>query len=182
MELKEAVELIRPALESASGTWADFGAGTGTFTRALVAILGEGSSIIAIDRDARALTALRSQDAARDESKIVTIKGDIEKIDEIPELANIQLDGALFANALHFLREPERVLARAAERVRAGGRIVVIEYDVETASRWVPYPLPYARLQAVAPPAGLTKPQLLGRRESAFRGSMYCAAATVSHQ
>ncbi|MGH7674960.1 MAG: hypothetical protein ACREMV_06785, partial [Gemmatimonadales bacterium] len=39
------------------------------------------------------------------------------------------LDGILLANALHFVRNPDVVLARLAARVRPDGRVVVVEYD-----------------------------------------------------
>jgi hypothetical protein len=87
------------------------------------------------------------------------------------------LDGALVANALHFVRESELALARIAAVVRPGGRVVVVEYDDRPASRWVPYPLPLARLPAVTEPAGLGAPVLVGTRRSAFGGRLYAAVA-----
>ena len=40
MNTAEAVELIGGAIPRRAGTWADLGAGDGTFTRALVELLG----------------------------------------------------------------------------------------------------------------------------------------------
>jgi SAM-dependent methyltransferase len=178
MEQREAIDLLRPALGQSSGIWADFGAGTGMFTRALAAILGRGSSILAIDRDPRALSTLRSlQGREAEDSKIVAILGDLEKLDAIPELADVQLDGAVFANALHFVADARDVLRRAVEHIRPGGRVIVIEYERDLATPWVPHPLPFERLQTIAQSAGLTVPEVITRRPSAFRGTMYCAAA-----
>jgi hypothetical protein len=42
-----------------TGTWADIGAGDGTFTRALVKVLGREATIYAVDRDEGALASLR---------------------------------------------------------------------------------------------------------------------------
>ena len=41
MGLEEAIELIRTGIQGLSGSWADIGAGTGMFTRALAEILSE---------------------------------------------------------------------------------------------------------------------------------------------
>jgi hypothetical protein len=42
MTTADAMALVRPAVATAGGTWADLGAGGGTFTRALAALLGAG--------------------------------------------------------------------------------------------------------------------------------------------
>lgn len=176
MELKEAIDLIRPAVPAGSGTWADLGAGTGLFSRALAALLGDGSRVLALDRDARALSALRL--AGRDASagaEIVPIRGDFQELDSIPELRASALAGALFANALHFAADPARVLARAARLVGDGGRIVVVEYHGRPANPWVPFPVPMDRLAELAAPAGLRSPRIVGQRPSAYGGVMYCA-------
>jgi len=58
VDTPDAVALIREAVPRAAGTWADLGAGDGTFTRALARLLGLNSRIYAVDRDAQALAAL----------------------------------------------------------------------------------------------------------------------------
>jgi hypothetical protein len=91
------------------------------------------------------------------------------------------LDGALFANALHFMadaRQPE-LLARLARGIRPGSRIVVVEYEGRRPSRWVPYPVAFARLEAIAREAGLAEPVATGSRSSAFGGTMYVAVMVV---
>ena len=60
MEHRDAVPLIAAAVGRGSGVWADLGAGTGTFTRALADLLAARSRIYAVDRDARAVRAVRS--------------------------------------------------------------------------------------------------------------------------
>jgi predicted RNA methylase len=55
---RDAVALIRDAIPQRGGTWADLGAGEGTFTRALVELLGSDSRIYAVDRDASAVAAI----------------------------------------------------------------------------------------------------------------------------
>ena len=71
----------------------------------------------------------------------------------------------------------EAVEPIAAARVRPGGRIVLIEYDRRAASRWVPYPIPIARLPALARSAGLSAAAITSTRPSAFGGILYVAAA-----
>ena len=177
MTLAEAVELIAPATERTPGTWADFGAGTGVFTRALAQLLGPGGRIIAVDRDTRALAALHG--AARGTTspgaEILPVEGDFRTPHAIPALAGLSLDGALFANALHFAPDADRVLADVAHLLPDGGRIVVVEYDGRPASRWVPYPVSVDRLRLLADEAGLTSPRVVSQRPSAYGGIMYCA-------
>ncbi len=52
-----------------------------------------------------------------------------------------------------------------------------MEYDRRAASRWVPYPIPLARLAALTASAGLTSPSITATRPSAFGGILYVAAA-----
>ena len=66
MEIHDAAALIAGALPprrpgAAEPTlWADLGAGTGTFTSALAWLLGQGATVLAVDRDPGALGALRA--------------------------------------------------------------------------------------------------------------------------
>ncbi len=49
MNPREAAALIESAVGDRRGTWADIGAGDGTFTRTLADLLGQGSRIYAVD-------------------------------------------------------------------------------------------------------------------------------------
>ena len=177
MTLAEAVEMIHPAVGSARGTWADFGAGTGLFTLALARLLRPEGRIIAVDRDARALTTLREAARTRPEAgaEIVAVEGDFRRPSSVGALAGVPLAGALFANALHFVPDVDRVLSDVAGLLREDGRIVVIEYGSRPASRWVPHPISVERLCTLAAQAGLTPPRVVSERPSAYGGVMYCA-------
>lgn len=96
---------------------------------------------------------------------------------ELPGLAEPRLDGMLLANVLHFVPDADRLVRRLAAWVRRGGRIVVVEYDRDAANRWVPYPIPPARLAVLAASAGLSAPTVTATRPSAFGGTLYVAAA-----
>jgi trans-aconitate methyltransferase len=168
----EAVSLIEAAIPRGRATWADIGAGDGTFTRALASLLGPDARIYAVDRDARALASLRRW-AARDGADVIPVEADFTRPLELPEL----LDGLLVANALHFVRDAGVVLARLTALVRLGGRVAIVEYDQRAASRWVPYPIPTERVPVLAASAGLSTPTITATRPSAYAGILYVAAA-----
>ena len=175
MEPSEAVELIAGAVPRRPGVWADLGAGDGTFTLALAEVLGRGSRIYAVDRDARALARLKRR-AAGAAAEVVTVTADFTAAFALPGV-EAALDGMLIANALHYARDAAAVLARLADRLRAGGRLVLVEYDRRGANRWVPYPISAARLPELAAAAGFSAPVVTARKPSAFGGDLYVAAA-----
>ena len=175
MNTRDARDLIAEAIPRPGGTWADLGAGDGMFTRALVGLLGPTSRIYAVDRDARAVAALERW-ASTDAANVIPVAADFTS-PTLPGLEGSVLDGMLLANALHFVREAETVLARLAAWLRPGGRVVLVEYDRCRANPWVPYPIPAARLQGLAAASGLSPPVIMARRPSAFGGVLYAAAA-----
>ncbi|MFW5947939.1 MAG: class I SAM-dependent methyltransferase, partial [Gemmatimonadota bacterium] len=187
----DAKDLIAGAVLDDDGApngrrWADLGAGSGTFAFALSELLGPGAEIIAVDREPAAVDSLRRGlrgRAARSAGRaragtaapmIVPARGDFRDPDAIPELAGA-LDGALFANALHFDADPGATLAAFARRLPADGRLVVIEYRDRPPNPWVPHPLAVARLRQVAAAAGLGEPRVVGERPSSYGGTLYCA-------
>lgn len=176
MKPSEAVALLAEAVPRGAGTWADLGAGDGTLTRALVELLGPNSRIYAVDRDARAVAAL-ARWAAEKAPNVIPVAADFTGAFELPGLAEPRLDGMLLANVLHFVPDADRVLQRLAAWVRPGGRVVVVEYDRRAAKRWVPYPIPPARLAVLAASARVSAPTVTATRPSAFGGTLYVAAA-----
>ena len=179
MEILDALELLRDAVGEGAGVWADLGAGGGTFTRALGALLGTGSTIYAVDDDATAVHALETLPRTPN-ARVVAVKADFARPVELslPGLGDAALDGILFANSLHFVRDAQGVLTRLAERLRPGGRVVVIEYDRREASRWVPYPIPAARWPTLAGASGLIGAKITATRPSAYQGVLYAGCAT----
>jgi SAM-dependent methyltransferase len=177
--IDDAIALIRPAVPDPGGTWADLGAGTGTFTRALAALLGPGGAVYALDRDARALAALAALAEARrvTEAAVVAVRGDLAALPALPAL-----DGALLANALHFVPAAAQAgtLARVASQLRPGAPLVLVEYDGRAPSRWVPFPVSFARFTALAAEARLAPPARIGARPSAYGGTLYAAMGVVT--
>lgn len=188
MTTREAADLVRGAVIGADGAptgpvWADLGSGSGTFTFALAMLLGPTGRVIAVDREEPAIEALRkgwrsraapspAHDGAAD---VVAVLGDFRDLDGVPELRDLTLDGALFANALHFDPDPQATLSGTARRVGHGGRLVVVEYQDRPPNPWVPHPLPVARLEEAAAAAGLGAPTVVGERPSSYGGVLYCA-------
>ena len=172
MRQREALELLREAVHGHTGTWADLGAGEGTFTRALAELL-PGSRIYAIDREVRALRRLEAS-AAKAGREVITVVADFTQPLELPGLEE-KLDGALLANALHYVADPGPTLARLAAMLRPGGRLVVIEYERRRANRWVPYPVSPERLSELAAGTGLSPPRITATKPSSYGGDLYVA-------
>jgi SAM-dependent methyltransferase len=171
---RDALGLLRAAVPAADGqVWADLGAGVGVFTRALAALVGASGHVYAVDADGRAVRALRAWAAEMSGGPAVTVL----QADVTGPLGLPPLDGVLLANVLHFVRDAEAVLPRIAAGLRPGGRLVLIEYEGRRPSPWVPYPVPAARFRELAAAAGLTPPEVVATRPSAFGGEMYVATA-----
>ena len=176
MDVNDAVALVRDAVGAGPGVWADLGAGTGTFTQALVRILDDKSTIYAIDRDASSLTELRAL-AAQSATRIIPVRADFTRPVELPGFGATLLDGILLANSLHFVRDATSVLTELALRVRVGGRVVVVEYDRRERSRWVPYPIDSERWLQLAASAGLSGAMVTATMPSAYSGMLYAGVA-----
>lgn len=176
MKARDAIVLLATAAPGRDGAWADFGAGDGTFTRALRAVIGSGSTIYAVDRDAHAVAELERW-SSREAANVVPVRADFTVPFELPGLRDRQLDGMLLANSLHFVRAADAVLARLAGMLRPGGRAIVVEYDRRTASPWVPFPISPARLAELAVVAGLGEPIVTATRPSRYGGVLYVATA-----
>ena len=170
-----AVRLLEGAVHGTGGTWADLGCGDGTFTLALAELLGPAARIYAVDHNPGALSRLRGR--ARGRAGVIPVEADFTRPLDLLG-GGEALDGLLFANSLHYVPEPERVLATWTARLRPGGRAVFVEYDRRSPSRWVPHPIPPARLEEVALSAGLSAPVITSRQPSAYAGTLYAAFST----
>ena len=174
MNERDALALLRAAVPAADGeAWADLGAGSGVFARALASLVGAGGHVYAVDADGRAVRALRAWAAeVRGGPAVTVLRADVAGPLPLPPL-----DGVLLANVLHFVPDAEAVLPRIAAGLRPGGRLVLIEYEGRRPGPWVPYPVSTARFRELAPAAGLTPPEVVAERPSAFGGEMYVATA-----
>lgn len=183
MNARDAARLIAPGVSG--NAWADLGAGRGTFTIALATLLGPTGRVYAVERDTGAVDALErlARRSGRDEHALIeVVRGDFATT----RLALDDVDGFLLANSLHYVADDEQapLLARLANGLRKRGVILVVEYDNRPRSRWVPFPIAFDRLARIAREARLAAPELIGRQESAFGGTMYAALLrplTTSH-
>ncbi len=170
MDHNDHVNLLRGCVEPC-GTWADLGAGTGAFTLALADLLGPGAVIHAVDRDARALRT--NAEAMRERFPAVAlhaVNADFAKALDLPPL-----DGGVMANSLHFEREQEAIIERMRRHLKPGGRLVVVEYNIERGNGAVPFPVPEERWDRLAKGAGFERTEVLFRRPSRF-GREICSA------
>ncbi len=162
MTHQEAVRLLQN-VPTWGETWADLGAGSGTFTHALSELLGPDGRVLAVDRNASALRQIGA--ASPGAAVIETLHADFAEAVTLPPL-----DGLLLANSLHFVRQQVPVLRHLAGFLKPGGKAVFLEYDTPRASPWNPHPLPFDRLSQVVAVSGLGALLELSRRPSAFSG------------
>lgn len=135
--------------------WADLGCGSGTFTRALASLLGPESHIYAIDRS--------------DQSMRFDLRGVVIEFIQADFTQNIpvaNLDGVLMANSFHYVTDQEAFLRKLITVLRPGGSMLFVEYDLDVANSWVPYPVSLQRMRQLIEPIGLL--EKIGARKSAF--------------
>jgi SAM-dependent methyltransferase len=158
----------------ASAVWADFGAGQGSFTRALRDLLGPEALLIAVDRDRSALETLRR---SMHDSNVQTIAGDFTGPLDLPPL-----DGAVMANALHWIAAHEQaaVLRHIGGWLRPGALLIIVEYEVTQPRSYIPHPVPFSRFRVLAAEAGLNSVEQIGMRRSPSSGISMVAALARS--
>ncbi len=166
----DALDLIGAAHVGATRTtWADLGCGDGIFTLALATLLPAGSTIHAMDRNAR---ALRSIPRAHSGTSIVTHVGDFTS----PPWPFGSLDGVMLANALHYVRDQPAFLQLCGAAMQVPRRFLIVEYDTDEPNRWVPYPVSRRTLEDLFTDAGSATIQWLGSRPSIYRRAPIYAA------
>jgi SAM-dependent methyltransferase len=169
------VALLRPGVPAAAKVWADFGAGRGAFSLALAELLGPNATLYLVDRDAGALRETARAVASRYPGVAVhPLAADFTR--PLPPTLP-PLDGAVMANALHFVPDAGKpaVVARLAAALKPGGRLLLVEYNVDRGNMWVPHPLTYARWEALARQNGFAHTRLLATRPSSFLKEFFAA-------
>jgi SAM-dependent methyltransferase len=165
------VRLLHAGVPAAGGTWADLGSGGGAFTLALADLLGPGGEIYSVDKDG---SALREQERLMRE-RFPTAEVHYRAADFTRPLELPPLDGIVMANALHFHRDKERVIRLVKEYLKPGGRLLLVEYNVDQGNIWVPHPLAYPAWEALAARCGFAHTRQLGTQPSRFLREMYSA-------
>jgi hypothetical protein len=78
------------------------------------------------------------------------------------------------------VHDQECTIAQIAAQIKPGGRLIVVEYELQAVQRWVPFPVPFARFQALAATLGLVAPTRVGTRRSPRTSIvLYAAIATT---
>ncbi|MCC6804709.1 MAG: class I SAM-dependent methyltransferase [Anaerolineae bacterium] len=168
MNHADHVNLIRGGV--VPGVWADCGSGGGAFTLALADLLG-GGEIYSIDRDRRALDEQRAAMRARfPDSAVHYLTADFTQSLDLPPL-----DGIVMANSLHFVRHKEPVLKRIYSYLKPGGRLVMVEYNVDSGNMWVPHPFSFETWQTLAGQNGFANTRKIGARPSRNLREIYSA-------
>lgn len=171
MNHNDHVHLLRKGASEQGGTWADLGSGTGAFTLALAELIGPTGRIYSVDKDTG---ALRQQERAmRDFSPMINVtylNANFTRPLNLPPL-----DGIVMANSLHYVRNKDEQLQRVYDYLRPGGRLLLVEYNVDHGNMWVPYPLSFETWSTLAQHNGFVETRLLARRPSSFLKEMYSA-------
>jgi hypothetical protein len=84
------------------------------------------------------------------------------------------------ANALHFRRRKDGVLHLIHTYLRPGGRLLLVEYNVDRGNFWVPYPLSYPCWEKLAEQNGFSNTRLLRTTPSSFLHEFYSAVTIKS--
>jgi ubiquinone/menaquinone biosynthesis C-methylase UbiE len=174
MNHADHVKLLRGGVPG-GGVWADFGSGAGAFTLALAELLGPGGEIYSVDQDLGALrTQERTMQARFPQTAVHYLAADFTQPLKLP-----QLDGIVLANALHFQKYSAqgRVIQRFRRYLCPGGRLILVEYNMDHGNTWVPYPLSYQSWTKLARESGFAQTQLLATVPSRFLREIYAAVS-----
>ena len=173
MNHNDHVALLQKGIPTPGGTWADFGCGSGAFTLALAELAGPGAQIIAIDKKKNSLRQLdKSMHGRFPQHQLQTITADFTKPLDLPPL-----DGAVMANSLHFQHHKDAGLQLIRGYLRPGGRLILVEYNVDRGNYWVPHPLSYETWEKLASRNGFVNTELLESRPSRFLNQIYAAVS-----
>lgn len=119
---------------TAGSTLIDLGCGPGFATLDLAEIVGSSGRVLGVDRSRRFLDALDMAARQRGISHLVTLEMDLDERD----LPDIEADGIWSRWVYAFVRDPRRLLERAARALKPGGTMVMHEYVDYRAWRLAP--------------------------------------------
>jgi ubiquinone/menaquinone biosynthesis C-methylase UbiE len=140
VKIKDAENLFQKAFANkvSAEVWAHLGCGSGTFTYALANCLKAGSKIYAADKVAPAVASIKNVE-------IKCVQADVENIVFRPK----ELDGILMANAFHYIKDKISFIEKLKFFLKSDGMFLIVEYDVDKATRWVPFPLSFENLKSL---------------------------------
>ncbi len=106
---------------------ADFGSGSGFFTRAAARAVGPGGVVYAIDVDRPMLDRLANMAKGEGLENIEYVQGDLE-VPHGSSLPENSVEVVLISNFLFQAQDKERVFEEAWRILRKGGRLVIIDW------------------------------------------------------
>lgn len=175
MDHNDHVYLLKAGIPSPGGIWGEFGSGRGAFTFALAELIGPAGEIYSVDRDESVLNEQAGAVQRRFAGRAPEMHYWTE--DYTQPLPLPDLDGILMANTLHFQRDKVPTLRACFNYLRPGGRLILVEYNVDHGNHWVPYPLSYKSWQSFAQECGYERTSLLAVRPSRFLGEIFSAVS-----
>jgi SAM-dependent methyltransferase len=178
MNHADHVELLRGGVPAPGGVWADLGSGAGAFTLALAELVGPNAQLYSVDKDQATLRRQAENMRSRFPGALVVYRAaDFTRPLDLPAL-----DGVVMANALHFVKPGLKldVLKRIKGYLKPGGRLLLVEYNVDAGNLWVPYPLSYKSWLPLARLAGFASTGLLAIRPSSFLREIYSALSVTA--
>src|SRR5690606_25597807 len=105
----------------------DVGAGPGFATFDLARVVGPRGRVVAVDEAEMYVEHLRAQTRARGVEHVDVRRADVQRLrDALHE--GERFDAAYARWVLCFVRDPQAVIAQAAEALKPGGRLVVQDY------------------------------------------------------
>jgi ubiquinone/menaquinone biosynthesis C-methylase UbiE len=170
---QDHVNLLRAGVVQPGGVWADFGSGDGAFTLALAELVGPTGQIYSLDKDEGKLR--RQKQVMQD--RYPDIAQNYLQVDFTKKVDLPALDGLVMANALHFIRNKERVGRLLRSYLRPGGRFLLVEYNTDQGNLWVPHPLSFDSWSVLAKQVGFEHTELLNTVPSSFLREFYAAAS-----
>ena len=108
-------------------TVADIGAGSGYFSVRLARIVGPTGKVYATDIQAGMLNLLQQNAARAKLANVIPVLGTIDD----PKLPADSIDLAIMVDVYHEFSEPQKMLQRIREALKADGRLVLLEYRAE---------------------------------------------------
>lgn len=171
MNHADHVALLEKGVPGTGGLWADFGSGRGAFTLALAELVGQDAVLYSVDRNQAALQQQeRILQARFPNLEVHYLRRDFTRPISLPPL-----DGLIMANSLHFAKNKDQVLHAIRGYLKPDGRLIIVEYDVDSGNRWVPHPLSFTSWQQLADKIGFRQTRLLATHPSSFLKGFYAA-------
>jgi len=125
---EEAPSVALSALKIARGsTVADIGAGSGFMTERLAAQVGAAGKVYANDVQPQMLQLLAARLAKKKIANVTLVQGDIDD----PKLPAASIDLEIMVDVYHEFSQPQAMLRRLREALKADGRMVLLEYRKE---------------------------------------------------